>query len=234
MVTFKALRTAMVAGLIVVLAGCQSTGSSSGGGVDPRLANNQDVEFFNKSGWQACAGGAALGALACAVSNSSNKAVCMAAAAIAGCGVGMGANAYLDNQRKKYASQELQLDAAIKDVESENARIQNATNVAKSVIASDKKTLASIEKDMAAKTVKKDEVQKQIKGVDANIAYLRNTITDMKKHEKQWQDVSASMKKSGSDTGNLDSKIALMRDKIGSLQGELDSLYTQRTALKGG
>ena len=234
MVTFKALRTAMVAGLIVVLAGCQSTGGSSGGGVDPRLANNQDVEFFNKSGWQACAGGAALGALACAVSNSSNKAVCMAAAAIAGCGVGMGANAYLDNQRKKYASQELQLDAAIKDVESENARIQNATNVAKSVIASDKKTLASIEKDMAAKTVKKDEVQKQIKGVDANIAYLRNTITDMKKHETQWQDVSASMKKSGSDTGNLDSKIALMRDKIGSLQGELDSLYTQRTALKVG
>lgn len=232
MFTFKALRTVIVAGLMVVVAGCQSTGSSSSGGVDPRLANNQDVEFFNKSGWQACAGGAALGALACAVSNSSNKAVCMAAAAIAGCGVGMGANAYLDNQRKKYASQELQLDAAIKDVESENARIQNATNVAKSVIANDKQKLAKIEKDIAANTVKKDEVQKQIKGVDANIAYLRNTITDMKKHEKQWQDVSASMNKSGSDTGNLDSKIAFMRDKIGSLQGELDSLYSQRTALK--
>lgn len=233
MVTFKALRTAAVAGLMVVLAGCQSTGSS-GGGVDPRLANNQDVEFFNKSGWQACAGGAALGALACAVSNSSNKAVCMAAAAVAGCGVGIGANAYLDNQRKKYASQELQLDAAIKDVESENARIQNATTVAKSVIASDKQTLASIEKEMVAKTAKKDAVQKQIKGVDANIAYLRNTITDMKKHEKQWQDVSASMNKTGSDTKDLDSKIALMQDKIGSLQGELDSLYTQRTALKVG
>jgi len=234
MVTFKALRTAAVVGLIVVLAGCQSSGSSSSGGVDPRLANNQDVEFFNKSGWQACAGGAALGALACAVSNSSNKAVCMAAAAVAGCGVGIGANAYLDNQRKKYASKELQLDAAIKDVENENARIQNATNVAKSVIASDKLTLASIEKEMAAKTAKKEVVQKQIKGVDANIAYLRNTITDMKKHEKQWQDVSASMDKTGSDTKNLDSKIALMHDKIGSLQGELDSLYTQRTALKEG
>ncbi|ABP62837.1 MULTISPECIES: hypothetical protein [Enterobacteriaceae] len=234
MVTFKALRTAAVAGLMVVLAGCQSSGSSSSGGVDPRLANNQDVEFFNKSGWQACAGGAALGALACAVSNSSNKAVCMAAAAVAGCGVGIGANAYLDNQRKKYASKELQLDAAIKDVENENARIQNATNVAKSVIASDKQTLASIEKEMAAKTAKKEVVQKQIKGVDANIAYLRNTITDMKKHEKQWQDVSASMDKTGSDTKNLDSKIALMHDKIGSLQGELDSLYTQRTALKVG
>jgi len=119
-------------------------------------------------------------------------------------------------------------------VESENARIQNATTVAKSVIASDKQTLASIEKEMTAKTAKKDAVQKQIKGVDANIAYLRNTITDMKKHEKQWQDVSASMNKTGSDTKELDSKIALMQDKIGSLQGELDSLYTQRTALKVG
>ncbi|HBM2658575.1 TPA: hypothetical protein LUY57_004907, partial [Enterobacter asburiae] len=140
----------------------------------------------------------------------------------------------LDNQRKKYASQELQLNATIKDVEAENKRIQNATSVAKSVIDSDKKTLAQIEKDMAANTVKKDAVQKQIKGVDANIAYLRGTITDMKKHEKQWQDVSADMSKSGSDTQNLDSEIALMRDKIGSLQGELDSLYTQRTALKVG
>ncbi|WP_447782447.1 hypothetical protein [Enterobacter asburiae] len=230
----KVIRTAVIAGIMVFLAGCQNGSTGSSGGVDPRLANNQDVEFFNKSGWQACAGGAVIGALACAVSNSSNKAVCMAAAAIAGCGVGMGANAYLDNQRKKYASQELQLNATIKDVEAENKRIQNATSVAKSVIDSDKKTLAQIEKDMAANTVKKDAVQKQIKGVDANIAYLRGTITDMKKHEKQWQDVSADMSKSGSDTQNLDSEIALMRDKIGSLQGELDSLYTQRTALKVG
>ncbi len=102
MVAFKRLRTAVVAGLIVVLAGCQSSGGMGGSGsVDPRLANNQDVEFFNKSGVMACAGGALLGALACAASNSSNKAVCMIAAAVAGCGVGVGANAYLDNQRKK-------------------------------------------------------------------------------------------------------------------------------------
>lgn len=47
MVAFKRLRTAVVAGLIVVLAGCQSSGGLGGsGGVDPRLANNQDVEFL--------------------------------------------------------------------------------------------------------------------------------------------------------------------------------------------
>ncbi|MDV5353637.1 hypothetical protein HF650_19820 [Kosakonia sp. SMBL-WEM22] len=233
MVAFKRLRTAVVAGLIVVLAGCQSSGGLGGsGGVDPRLANNQDVEFFNKSGVMACAGGALLGALACAASNSSNKAVCMIAAAVAGCGVGVGANAYLDNQRKKYASQEEQLNASIRDIQAENTRIQNATNVAKSVIASDKLTLAKLEKDIAARKVKKDALQQQVKGVDANIAYLRNTLTDMKKHQQQWQDISSDMHRTGGDTKKLDAEIAQMRDQIGSLQGELDSLYTQRTALK--
>lgn len=233
MAFLKSIRTAIAAMLIIVLAGCQSTGGiGKSGEVDSRLANNQDVEFFNKSGWQACAGGAAIGAVACMLTNSSNKAVCAAAAAIAGCGIGVGTNAYLDNQRKKYASQELQLNAAIKDVQTENTRIQNATNVAKSVIASDKATLAKLNKDIAAKTVKKDELQKQVKDVDANIAYLRNTITDMKKHGKQWQDVSGEMSKTGSDTATLDTEIAQMHKNIDSLQQELDSLYDQRTALK--
>ena len=54
----KVIRTAVIAGMMVFLAGCQNGSTGSSGGVDPRLANNQDVEFFNKSGWQACAGGA--------------------------------------------------------------------------------------------------------------------------------------------------------------------------------
>ncbi|ACX86300.1 hypothetical protein F6Q07_17580 [Pectobacterium parmentieri] len=232
MVTFKALRTATIIGLIVLLAGCQNSSRLGGSDIDPRLSKSQDIEFFNKSGLQACAAGAAIGILACAVADAKNKTVCMAAAAVAGCGIGIGTNAYLDNQRKKYATQEEQLNASIKDIQAENTRIQGAASVAKSVIASDKQTLAKIEKEIATKSVKKEEMQKQIKGVDANIAYLRNTITDMKKHEKQWQDVSADMQKSGDNTKKLDTEIAQMRDKIGSLQSELDSLYNQRTALK--
>ncbi len=73
------------------------------------------------------------------------------------------------------------MNASIRDIQAENTRIQNATNVAKSVIASDKLTLAKLEKDIAARKVKKDALQQQVKGVDANIAYLRNTLTDMKK-----------------------------------------------------
>lgn len=235
MITFKTISTAMIACFVVILAGCQSTGGLGGNGqVDSRLADNQDVEFFNKSGWEACAGGAAIGALACAVSNSGNKAVCMAAAAVAGCGIGIGTNAYLDNQRKKYASKEQQLNASIKDVQTENNRIQSATTAAQTVIASDKQTLAQLNKDIAAKTVDKEKMQQKVKGIDANIAFLRNTITDMKKHEKQWEDVSADMKKRDTNTTQLDGEIAQMHLKINGLQEQLDSLYSQRTALKVG
>ncbi|PHM68908.1 Chromosome partition protein Smc [Xenorhabdus sp. KJ12.1] len=220
--------------LIFTLVACQTPSGPSAqtGTVDSRLTKNEDVEFFNKSGLQSCLAGAAAGAMACMLSDVNHKAICIAAAAIVGCGVGVGANAYLDSQRKKYSSREQLLAAAIKDIKAENERIQNATVVVKEVIQADKRTLASINKDIAAKTVKKAQMQKQLKGLDANITYLRNTIKEMKEHEKQWADVSVQMIKDGAKTKNLNKQIAQMRKNIGMLQQELDSLYEQRTAIK--
>jgi len=222
--------------IILVLTGCQTTGqgvsSSNATQADSRLQNNQDVAFFSKSGWQACAGGAALGTLACAVSNSSNKAVCIAAAAVAGCGVGMGANAYLDNQRQKYASKELQLNASINDVQAENKKLQNASAVAKAVIADNRKTMAHLDQDIAAKRVDKAVAGKKLAEIDANIVTLRKTVADMKTHAKQWDDIAVTSKRQGNDTAKLDSEIEKMHSQVSSLQGELDSLYTQRTAIK--
>jgi len=224
----------LVLGFTVVLAGCQSTSSLTGSGdkTDPRLQNSADYQFFSKSGWQACAGGAAVGALACAISNSSNKAVCMAAAAVAGCGVGMGANAYLDNQRSKYANKEQRLNASIADVQADNQKLQRATTVAKSVIADDRQMLTQLQKDIAAKKVDQATVTKKLGGVDANIASLRKKLADMNSREKQWKDVSTFEQKDGNNTAQLDTDIGQMRTQVASLQSELDSLYTQRTALK--
>ena len=76
-------RRASLAGALAValaLTGCASTGSSLLGGAetDPRLTESSDAEFFSKSGFQACAGAAAVGVLACMLSNSSNKIACSA------------------------------------------------------------------------------------------------------------------------------------------------------------
>ncbi|MBI6549586.1 hypothetical protein [Xenorhabdus lircayensis] len=230
----KSIRSMISFCMIFLLVACQNPQGPSAqtGGVDSRLTQNKDVEFFNKSGWQACAAGAAAGALACMLVNGDHQAICIAAAAVLGCGVGVGANAYLDSQRKKYATKEQLLAASINDVKVENQRIQNVTAAAKEVIAADKRTLAKIKKDIAAKAVKKDQMQKELKGLDANIAYLRNTIKEMQGHEKQWEEVSSMMASNKVRTKDLDKQIVQMRKNIGTLQQELDSLYEQRTAIK--
>ena len=88
---------------VALLSGCASTGSSLLGGTqaDDRLTSGQDAKFFSRSGFQACAGAAAVGVLACMLSNSSNKAACAIIAGVAACGVAMGTNYYLDQRRKK-------------------------------------------------------------------------------------------------------------------------------------
>lgn len=235
-ITMKQWAITLCLTMTLALAGCQTTGQGVSANnttqADSRLQNNADVAFFSKSGWQACAGGAALGALACALSNSSNKGVCIAAAAVAGCGVGMGANAYLDNQRQKYASKEMQLNASINDVQAENKKLQNASAVAKTVIDENRQTMTRLNRDIAAKRVDRAAASKKLAGIDANIVTLRKTVADMKTHEKQWVDVSAAAKNQGSDTAKLDSEIEKMHHQVVALQAELDSLYTQRTALK--
>lgn len=133
----------------LALAGCQN--GTRNKDVDPRLQQNDDIEFFSKSGMTACAAGAAAGALACLAVSSDNRGVCMIAAAVAGCGIGIGTNAYLDNQRKKYANKEQQLNAMISDIQQENKRLQSASSTAKSVIADDKRALAKISEDISQK-----------------------------------------------------------------------------------
>ena len=100
------LQIAFVATAGMLLSGCATTGSSmldNNASPDPRLTQSSDAEFFSKSGYQACAVGAGIGILSCALSNSSNKAVCAVAAGITACGVAMGANYYLDQRRSEYA-----------------------------------------------------------------------------------------------------------------------------------
>lgn len=211
----------------LVLSGCQSNK-----GADPRITNNDDMEFFSKSGIGACAGGAAIGALSCLVANVDNKGACMIVAALAGCGVGIGANAYLDNKRKNYASKEEMLNSMIADIQKENQHLQSASNTAKAVIADDKRALAKIEQDMKQQHLNKAAAEKQLKGIDANIAVLRTRLSDMQKREAEWRDISAQSRENGIKTAQLDTQINGMKQQVASLQEELDSLYSQRTAIR--
>ncbi|PMZ63872.1 hypothetical protein C1X25_27535, partial [Pseudomonas sp. GW247-3R2A] len=149
----------------LLLTGCANTGSSMLGGsegADPRLTQGNDAEFFSKSGYQACAVGAGVGILGCALSNSSNKAVCAIAAGITACGVAMGANYYLDQRRSEYSDTTTRLAKMNSDVEQDTQNVIARTATAQQVINDDQAQIAQIKKDIANKKVDKAKAQVQI------------------------------------------------------------------------
>lgn len=219
-------------GMALLLAGCQSTNYyGSSGNVDPRLKNNSSAKFFSKSGFQACAGGALLGLVACQASNSSDKGACMIAAAVAGCGAGMGANYYLDSQRAKYANAEERLNAAIADVQKDNQQLQMLSDTARSVIDDDKRKLAQIQRDIASNTLKRDQARKDIASIDANTAYLQKSLADVRKKKEEWQKVALAERNSGARVDALNAEINRMQQQIVSLESEIDQLYRQRSSI---
>ena len=54
----------------------------------------------------------------------------------------------------------------------------------------------------------------------------------MKKREGEWRDIAAQSRQDGLKTAQLDKQIDGMKQQVASLQEELDSLYTQRTAIR--
>lgn len=227
----------VVLGLALVLTGCQTTGTTPAANqapVDPRLANSSSAQFFSKSGWQACAGGAVVGMLACQLGNPSKKAQCMVAAGLAGCGVGMGANYYLDNQRSQYANAEDRLDATIADVRKDNQELQMLSDTARSVIADDKRKIEQVKQDIAANKVQSAQAQKQLAEIDANTAYLKKSLADVRSKQQEWTKVAAAERNNGARTDTLDAEIGKMQKQIAQLESEIDQLYQQRSSIRLG
>lgn len=220
--------------LLLVLTGCQTTGPSSSAPADPRLTNSNSAQFFSKSGWQACAGGALVGALACQLGNPSEKTQCMIAAGLVGCGVGMGANYYLDNQRSKYANAEDRLDATIADVRKDNQELTALSDTARSVIADDKRKIQQIKQDIASNKLQRAQAQQQIAEIDANTSYLKKTLADVRSKQQEWVKVAAAERNSGARTDTLDAEINKMQKQVAQLESEIDQLYQQRSSIQLG
>lgn len=222
--------------LALLLAGCQSTNiySNSGGTVDPRLSNSSSAKFFSKSGLQACAGGALVGVLACSASNTSDMGTCMVAAAVAGCGAGMGANYYLDSQRAKYANAEERLNVAIADVRKDNEQLQMLSATARDVISDDRRKLEQIKRDIASNNLRQEQARKDIAGIDANTAYLQKSLADVRNKQEEWRKIAAAERSSGARVDALDGEINRMQQQIVSLESEIDQLYQQRSSIQLG
>ncbi|NBF01012.1 hypothetical protein GV819_01770 [Pseudomonas sp. Fl5BN2] len=218
----------------LLLTGCASTGSSMlGDGADPRLTQGNDAQFFSKSGYQACAVGAGIGILACALSKSDNKAVCAIAAGITACGVAMGANYYLDQRRSEYADTTTRLQKMNADVEQDTQNVMTRSATAQQVIKDDQARIAQIKRDMANKKLDKAKAQAQIAEIDHNIARLRKDLGNMRTKVTEYTKVADQERAqgAGAQIKQVDVSILKMNEKVASLQKEVDALYSQRSAI---
>jgi predicted nucleic acid-binding Zn-ribbon protein len=227
----------LLAGGALALAGCQTIGPLNQGELDPRLANSHGAQFFSKSGFQACVGGALVGILGCQLSNSSDKGKCMIIAGLAGCGVGLGANYYLDDKRAKYANIEDRLDAYIADVRKDNVELQGLIEDSRGVIADDRRKIKQISQDIAAKKVKREQAQKQLADIDGNAAYLKNALDNARTKQQEYTKVAEAERNSGASKARLDAldgEINKLKQQQEALQSEWDQVYGQRDAIKLG
>jgi len=224
------LRSAFIALFsCLFLAGCQNMG---GGDVDPRLTEGEEAKFFSKSGAQACAAGALTGVLACALSNSGNKAACMAIAAVAGCGVGAGANYLLDQRRAKYANNEQRINSFIQDVQTDNQKLQSRLQNINVVLQENQRTLKTLNQQVAAKQVDQRKAKAELDRINANKAYLEKELANVNTRIDDYQDIIEKERAVGANVRQLQGQLDQLSRTRDAMKGQLDVAYGLASSIK--
>ena len=216
---FKVRATLIALISCVMLAGCQTTGDGSTADADPRLTKSDSASFFTKAGAQGCAAGALTGVLACALTNSSNKAACMAIAATAGCAAGATTAYVIDQRRAKYSNRETSMNTIIQDVQEDNEKLKKRSTDLRAVMQDNQKTLNDLAQQIKIKQVDRKNAQAQLRTIAANQKLLDAELQELDARNKQFQDV-------------IETRKAMGGQDVRQLQRQVDELTAQRKALE--
>lgn len=200
------------------LVGCQTTGEGGSADADPRLTKSDTAKFFTKAAAQGCAAGALTGVLACALTNSSNKAACMAIAATAGCAAGAATAYVIDQRRAKYSNKETTMDTIIKDIQDDNEKLKKRSVDLRAVMQDNQKTLNVLSQQIRAKQVDQKTARAQLRVIAANQKVLDAELKELDDRNQQFQDV-------------IEARKAMGGQDVRQLQRQVDDLNAQKKAL---
>lgn len=213
----------------IFLTGCQTIGGSD---VDPRLTEGDSAKFFTKSGTQACAVGALTGVLACALTNSSNKAACMAIAAVAGCGIGAGGAYVLDQRRAKYANNEQRINSFIVDVQDDNKKLNERLQTINVVLRENQQTLNTLNKQVAANQVDQKKAKSELDRINANKAYLEKELANINARIDGFQDIIEKERAVGANVRQLQGQLDQLSRTRDTMKSQLDVAYNLSSSIK--
>jgi len=207
-----------------------SNGNSTSGSTTPAAQQlRSESAVFNKSGLQACLiTGGATAVLTYLLKKDEGAAI---AAAVVGCGVGIGANYYLQQRRKEYANDEQRLEQMIADVRADNERLGRIITSAEEVIDEDQKKIDSIDRDYKNKQITMEQAQQEMQSVDDNREFLEQTLANLKKREADWLEIAEEERGSQSeaDMAGMDQEIGQLQNQIAALESDLEILVNRRS-----
>ncbi|MCB2100624.1 MAG: hypothetical protein KDE22_07125 [Rhodobacterales bacterium] len=213
--------------LSMVLSACQTTGGGAGPGgqPDPMTAQEASLREQNDAFNRTVAEGAMMGALAGALiggliaGNARGAAIGAGVGALAGGASGY----YVAQQQRNYANEESRIDAMVADVRADNERTAQYLSTAQQVIANDRRKLAELNRQYAAKTISLQEGQAKLSRVKDNQKVMRETLTGLRKKRDEYV-YAANQSRNKTNTRQMDREIALMEHNISTLESELSAL----------
>lgn len=223
----KALALALAASLI--LPGCSTPARDDGyeqrtGNLTPAERNlRRQSSSLTSTNTQACiAGGALVGMTMLLLSQGRRDANRRAlAGAIAGCGVGVGVNSYVQDRRQQYADGEQRLQSMVSDVRRDNARVARLIATSEDVIATDKRRISEADRAYADKEISLAQARRELEAVKDNRNHLAQTLAALNRKEREWMRISNYERRLGSNTNTLDAEIERLQKQISGLEEEL-------------
>lgn len=227
------LRAAAAGAALAGLSGCVATMPSTGVGASPASYTTAEKEMrnqaqpFSKTSLQACAAGAAAGAVLGLLvdslqnddrKNSRRDKVLIGAAG--GCVAGMATNVYVQNKRNQYQDNEARINAMIADVREDNERLSDLVATTRDVIADDKRRIAEVNRQVRNKEISAAQARAELSRVKENRRLLGNTIDGVKQRQADWTEISKIEKQAGANTAGLDAEIARLEKKRVALEAE--------------
>lgn len=190
----------------------------------------QQSSVFDNSYVQSCLATGAGAALLTYFLSGENRGRRSAMAFAAGCGIGMGVNSYVQQQRGRYRNNEQRMNAYIADLRSSNQHLQQLLATSAQVREQDRRRIADIDRDYQSRSISRAEAQRRMDRARSNRDHLRETLRALEEKQAEWERVSRVERNSGVNTLRLDEEIARLRQQVSSLETEIDLMDQEISA----
>jgi len=230
----RAVAALLALSLGLPLAGCETPPGAAGGmqssSVQLTPAEQQlrqDQHRFNAtviSGIATgAAAGAAIGALGAWLAGGDSKQV--RNTAIGGAVVGgalAGTDAYVTAKKEQAGRTQLRAtQAALADVQQDNARLQAYLDSSGRVLAEGKARLATLQADVASRKLSADEARQARAREERNIASMNETLAQARKTRDQYAEASNKLPGPAQDKRDIDGELRRMNAQIGQLESNV-------------